>query len=105
MSTVPESPEPAGAGTRRPSPPRRTLVFAAVVFVLNLGGAYLLDALGLVEGLLSPHGGMLALLLPLAVVFYAARLLLLFVVPGLVAGALVLWAMDRREAARGDAAP
>ncbi|HLM74238.1 MAG TPA: hypothetical protein VK459_16145 [Polyangiaceae bacterium] len=75
--------------------PRRTLVFAAVILVLNLGGAYLLDALGLVEGLLSPHGGTIELLLPLAVVFYAARISLYFVVPGLLVGALSLWAMER----------
>jgi sugar phosphate permease len=41
---------------------------------------------------LSPSGGAVAVLIPLAVVFYAARLLLLFVVPGLVVGALALWA-------------
>jgi hypothetical protein len=74
--------------------PRRTLVFAAVIFLINLAGAYLLDALGLVEGLLSPHGGSIELLLPLAIVFYTARILLLFAVPGLVVGALLLWAMD-----------
>ena len=77
--------------------PRRTLVFAAVVLLMNLGGAYLLDALGLVEGLLSPHGGTAALLVPLAVVFYTVRILALFVVPGLVAGALILWALERRQ--------
>lgn len=75
--------------------PRRTLLFAAAVFGVNLGGAYLLDALGLIEGLLSPHGGSLALLLPLAIAFYTARLLLFFVVPGLVIGALAVWAMGR----------
>lgn len=76
---------------------KRTLLFAAVVFTLNLGGAYLLDALGLVERLLSPSGGLVALLIPLAVVFYAARLLLLFVVPGLVVGALALWAANKQR--------
>lgn len=74
--------------------PKRTLIFAAVVLLLNLGGAYLLDALGLVEGLLSPHGGTAALLVPLALVFYTARILSLFIVPGLVAGALLLWGVD-----------
>ena len=74
--------------------PRRTLVFAAVIFLINLAGAYLLDALGLVEGLLSPHGGSIELLLPLAIVFYTARILLLFAAPGLVVGALLLWGMD-----------
>ena len=80
--------------------PRRTLVFAAAVFAINLGGAYVLDALGLVEGLLSPHSATLALLLPLAAVFYAARLVALFVVPGLLLGAFLLWAMDRAEGRR-----
>ena len=80
--------------------PRRTLLFEAAVFILNLGGAYLLDALGLVEGLLSPQAGSIALLLPLAVVFYAARIGLYFVVPGLVAGALILWAADAGKGRR-----
>jgi len=77
--------------------PRRTLVFAAAVLLLNLGGAYLLDALGLVEGLLSPHGGTAALLVPLAVAFYTVRILALFVVPGLLVSALILWAIERRQ--------
>lgn len=81
--------------------PKRTLIFAAIVLALNLGGAYVLDALGLVEGLLSPHGGTAALLLPLAVLFYTARILLLFVVPGLVAGALLPWAWDRYGSRKG----
>lgn len=80
--------------------PRRALVFAAAVFAMNLGGAYLLDALGLVEGLLSPHAGTIALLLPLALVFYVVRLLLFFVAPGLVAGALLIWAADRAKTRR-----
>lgn len=75
--------------------PRRTLIFAGAVLVVNLAGAYLLDAIGLVEGLLSPHGASAALLLPLAVAFYAARLAALFVVPGLVLGVLAVWGMDR----------
>lgn len=75
--------------------PRRTLIVAGVVLLVNLGGAYLLDALGLVERLLSPQGGMLAVLLPLAVVFYAARIAALFVVPGLVLGALIVWGLGR----------
>jgi hypothetical protein len=80
--------------------PKRTLVFAATVLVLNLAGAYLLDALGLVEGLLSPHGGTAAVLLPLAALFYTARILSLFVVPGLLAGALFWWVVDRRHGGR-----
>lgn len=76
--------------------PRRTLGFIAGLFVIDVGGAYGLDALGLVEGLLSPQGGRLALLLPLALVFHTARLLLLFVAPGLGIAALALWAARRR---------
>jgi hypothetical protein len=75
--------------------PKRTLIFGAAVLALNLGGAYLLDALGLVEGLLSPHGGTAALLVVLAAVFYTARILALFVVPGLVVGALLVWRWER----------
>ena len=64
---------------------------AAYLFVgsalLNLLGARLLDALGLVEGLLSPSGARLALLVPVAVVFYAARFFAFFVAPGLLLGA------------------
>ena len=78
----------------------RPLLFAAAAFAVNLVGAYLLDALGLVEGLLSPHGLTAVLLLPLAAAFYAARLLLFFVVPGLLFNALLLWAMNRAEARR-----
>ena len=80
--------------------PRRTLVIAAVVFAIHLAGSYLLDACGLVEGLLSPHGRSIALLLPLAVAFYAARLALFFLVPGLLMGALALWALERAAARR-----
>lgn len=87
-----------GSG-RLPPFPKRTLWVAGALLVVNLGGAQLLDALGLVEGLLSPGGGRLALLLPLAVVFYGARLFLLFAAPGLVAGALLLWAVDRGDRA------
>lgn len=80
--------------------PRRTLAFAAALVVANLGGGYLLDALGLVEGLLSPSGGRLAFLVPLAVVFYGVRFAALFLVPGLVVGALVLWGLDARVSSR-----
>ncbi|MEZ4293681.1 MAG: hypothetical protein R3B70_01800 [Polyangiaceae bacterium] len=76
--------------------PRKQWLIAGVLLVVNLGGAYLLDAAGLVEGLLSPNGATLAFLLPLALLFYGARLLLLFVVPGMLLGSAVLWAMDRQ---------
>jgi hypothetical protein len=55
--------------------------------LLNLLGARLLDELGLIEGLLSPSGARLALLVPVALVFYAARIFAFFVAPGLLLGA------------------
>ena len=55
--------------------------------LLNLLGAQLLDELGLIEGLLSPTGAQLALLVPVAVVFYTARFFAFFVAPGLLLGA------------------
>ncbi len=79
--------------------PRRTILFAVALTIVHLCAAYLLDALGLVEGLLSPNGGRLLLLLPLAIFFYAVRLVLYFVVPGLVVGALILWIVDRSRQA------
>lgn len=66
-----------------------SLYFAAALFLMNLAGAYLLDALGLIQGLLSPHGASIVFLVPLATVFYAARLSLYFVAPGLLLGALL----------------
>src|SRR5690349_1172507 len=90
--------EQAGSVKKPALFPRRTLYVALALLAADLGGAYLLDALGLIEGLLSPSGDRLALLLPLGVAFYGARLLLYFVAPGLVLGALCLWAADRRAA-------
>ncbi|HEX2874432.1 MAG TPA: hypothetical protein VHP33_24425 [Polyangiaceae bacterium] len=55
--------------------------------LVNVLGARLLDELGLIEGLLSPSGAQLALLVPVAVVFYAARFFAFFVAPGLLLGA------------------
>ena len=49
-----------------------------------------LDSISLIEGLLSPSAASSALLVPLAVVFYAARLFAWFIAPGLVLGALVV---------------
>ncbi len=79
--------------------PLRVCLFGAALLVVNGVGAHVLDALGLVEGLLSPHGAALALLLPLAGLFYAARIVVLFAAPGLVLGALVVWIVDRRASA------
>jgi hypothetical protein len=55
--------------------------------LLNLLGARLLDSLGLIEGLLSPSGARLAVLVPVAVMFYAARFFAFFIAPGLLLGA------------------
>lgn len=85
--------------------PRRTMVFAGVLFVVDVGGARALDALGLVEGLLSPNEGRLLWLLPLAGVFYLARLTLLFAAPGLVLGSLVIWGLERKAKGAGDDEP
>ena len=70
--------------------PRRTLIFAAVVVAIEILGVRILAALGLVESLLSPDGGRALVALPIAVLFFAARLLVRFVLPGLVASSLLL---------------
>jgi hypothetical protein len=74
--------------------PRRTLIFAAAVLVLHTSSAYVLDTAGLIESLLSPNGERLLWILPMAVFFYALRIVALFVVPGLVVGNLILWLVD-----------
>jgi len=51
-------------------------------------GARVLDELGLIEALLSPSGASPAMLLPLAILFFAARFTARFIAPGLVLGAL-----------------
>ena len=70
--------------------PRRTLIFAAVVVAIEILGLRILAALGLVESLLSPGGGRALVALPIAILFFAARLLVRFVLPGLVASSLLL---------------
>ena len=69
---------------------KTTLFVAGMALSSELIGARVLDEIGLIEGLLSPSGASSALLVPLAVAFFAARLLARFVVPGLVLGALVV---------------
>jgi hypothetical protein len=69
---------------------RRAAVWLVVSVLVDLLGARLLDALGLIEGLLSPSGGRLLLLVPVAVSFYAARFVAWFVAPGLLLGALLV---------------
>jgi hypothetical protein len=80
----------------------RTPLFVLSLFLVDLGGARLLDALGLVESLLAPGGTRALLVLPLALVFYAARLLLVFVAPGLVLAFLVRLLLARWRRSRPD---
>lgn len=75
---------------------RRASTWLAVALLLDFLGARCLDALGLVEGLLSPNGGRLLLIVPVAVSFYAARFVAWFVAPGLLLGALGVWLRERR---------
>lgn len=83
--------------------PRRALLVAAALVAIELLGVRALAALGLVESLLSPGGGRALVALPLAVIFFTARLLVRFVVPGVVASSLLLaWLRHR---ATGQTAP
>jgi hypothetical protein len=75
---------------------RRASIVLVVALSLDFLGAHCLDALGLVEGLLSPNGGRLLLIVPVAVSFYAARFVAWFIAPGLLLGALGVWLRDRR---------
>jgi hypothetical protein len=68
---------------------RKALLAGLSCALFELLGAQLLDALGLVQGLLAPHGAQLFLLVPLAATFYAARLATYFVLPVLVAATLL----------------
>jgi hypothetical protein len=77
--------------------PRRTLMLAGAVLVLHLGVAYALDAAGLIESLLSPSGARILVVLPLAVLLYALRLVAYFVIPGLIVGSLLGWITERTK--------
>lgn len=68
----------------------RALWVAGMAVLCDLIGARVLDALGLIEGLLSPSAASPLLLAPLALVFFAARLTAWFVAPGLLVGALLV---------------
>ncbi len=72
---------------------RRALLAAGALLVLHVALAHALDALGLVERLLAPSGPWALLMLPLTLVFFAVRLSILFLMPGLVAAALLFWAL------------
>lgn len=80
--------------------PKKTLWFGTAVLALNLAGAYLLNAFGLVEHLLSPHGSTWVWILPLSVLFYATRFMAYFLVPGLLLGALIVYALDKFDHSR-----
>jgi hypothetical protein len=69
---------------------RRAAVWLLASALLNVIGAQILDWLGLIEGLLSPSGGRLLLIVPVAVSFYVARFVAWFVAPGLLLGALLV---------------
>lgn len=62
---------------------KSTLVLCVTSALGNALGARLLDALGLAEGLLSPGGHRLLLIVPLSLAFYGARLFVYFIAPGL----------------------
>jgi hypothetical protein len=69
-------------------------MFTIAIVLLHVTCAYSLDAAGLVESLLSPSGAQLLWILPWAAFFYALRIALFFVVPGVVIGNVILLAID-----------
>jgi hypothetical protein len=77
--------------------PRRTLIVAVALVMIEILGVRILASMGLVESLLSPEGGRALVALPIAVIFFAARLLVRFVLPGIVASSLLLaWLLRKR---------
>lgn len=79
---------------------RRVGVAAGVLLGAHVALMYALDALGLVESLLAPSGLRAIAALPLAASFYLVRLMLLFVMPGLLLAALLQWAARRAQRPR-----
>lgn len=73
--------------TSRRWPLRRALAFAGVLFVLHAGGARALVAFGAADRLLATGGTSVGLVAAL-VAFFVVRLLLYFLAPGLLLGAL-----------------
>lgn len=69
---------------------RRAVAFAAVVIVVDLGGARVLASLGILDRLLASDAPLTLGVLPLAAVFFVARLCSRFLAPGLLAAALLL---------------
>jgi hypothetical protein len=70
--------------------PRRTLIVAVALVTIEVLGVRILAAMGLVESLLSPDGGRALVALPIAVIFFAARLAVRFVLPGVVLSSLLI---------------
>jgi hypothetical protein len=75
---------------------KSTLALCVTSALVNAVGARLLDALGLIEGLLSPSGHRLLLIVPLSLVFYGARLFVYFIAPGLLLAELYSLLRRRR---------
>ena len=63
---------------------QKALVLGLGCALVDLVGAWLLDSLGFVEGLLAPSGSQLPMLIPAACAFYGARLVTYFALPALV---------------------
>jgi hypothetical protein len=70
--------------------PRAALLVALGAALAEVLARHALDRLGLIEGLLSPSGASPLLLVPLALCFFAARLFVWFVAPGLLLGAVIV---------------
>jgi hypothetical protein len=77
--------------------PRRTLIVAVALVTIEVLGVRILAAMGLVESLLSPDGGRAIVALPIAVIFFAARLSVRFVLPGLVVSSLLISWLRRQR--------
>ena len=83
---------------RRPAwLPRRTLIFAVVLLMIEILGVRILASMGLVESLLSPDGGRALVALPIAVIFFAARLLVRLVLPGILVSSLLFAWLGRNR--------
>ena len=74
---------------------RGAILFAVVLLAVHEGGRRALDVLGIADRLLASGAGSLGLALLLGA-FLVVRLLLFFVAPGVVLGALVLALRDQR---------
>jgi hypothetical protein len=75
--------------------PRRAVLLAIALLAFNAGAELALDALGVMESLLAPPGPRALLIIPLVLLFFTARLLLLFAAPGLLVAAILFVRNDR----------